>query len=74
VRVTGGSEVICAVVPDAAQRSLLGIGPGVAALAIDRLGCAGEEPVEWRHTLVRADRFSVTARFSAADGYRVGGA
>ena len=28
-------------------------------------GCAGEEPVEWRQTLVRADRFSVTARFSA---------
>src|SRR6478736_6691082 len=70
VRVTGGSEVIRAVVPDAAQRSLLGIGPGVAALAIDRLGCAGEVPVEWRQTLVRADRFSVTARFSAADGYR----
>src|SRR5690242_17010431 len=68
VRVTGGSEVICAVVPDAAQRSLLGIGQGVAALAIDRLGCAGEEPVEWRQTLVRADRVSVTARFSATDG------
>lgn len=74
VRVTGGSEVIRAVVPDAAQRGLLGIGTGVAALAIDRLGCAGDEPVEWRQTLVRADRFSVTARFSATDGYRVGGA
>ena len=34
----------------------------------------GEEPSSRRHTLVRADRFSVTARFSAADGYRVGGA
>ena len=41
VRVTGGSEVIRAVVPDAAQRELLGIGPGVAALAIDRLGLRG---------------------------------
>jgi GntR family transcriptional regulator len=74
VRVTGGSERIRAVVPDEAERRLLGIGPGVAALAIDRLGCAGDQPVEWRHTLVRADRFSVTARFSARDGYRVGGA
>jgi GntR family transcriptional regulator len=73
VRVTGGNEVIRAVVPDAAQRGLLGIGPGVAALAIDRLGCAGDVPVEWRQTLVRADRFSVTARFSATDGYQVGG-
>jgi GntR family transcriptional regulator len=71
VRVTGGSERISAIVPDEAQRRLLGIGPGVAALTIDRLGRAGEQPVEWRQTLVRADRFSVTARFSAADGYRV---
>ena len=47
------------------------IGPGVAAFAIDRLGCAGELPVEWRQTLVRADRFAVTARFSAREGYRM---
>lgn len=72
VRVTGGSERIRAVVPDEAERGLLNIGPGVAAFAIDRLGCAGERPVEWRQTLVRADRFSVTARFSAREGYRVG--
>lgn len=72
VRVTGGSEWIHAVVPNEAERGLLGLGPDVAAFAIDRLGCAGERPVEWRHTLVRADRFSVTARFSAKDGYRVG--
>lgn len=72
VRVTGGSERIRAVVPDAAERGLLGIGPGVAALAIDRIGRAGERPVEWRQTLVRADRFSVTARFSAQGGYQVG--
>ena len=26
---------------------------------IDRLGRAGDRPVEWRQTLVRADRFSV---------------
>ncbi|MCY7340315.1 MAG: GntR family transcriptional regulator [Pseudonocardia sp.] len=73
VRVTGGSERIRAVVPGEAERRLLGVGPGVAALAIDRLGCAGGRPVEWRQTLVRADRFSVTARFSADDGYRVDG-
>lgn len=73
VRVTGGNEWIHAVVPDGAQRRLLGIGAGVAAFAIDRLGCAGERPVEWRQTLVRADRFSLTARFSARDGYRIDG-
>jgi GntR family transcriptional regulator len=73
IRVTGGSERIRAVVPDQAERGLLGIGADVAAFAIDRLGCAGERPVEWRQTLVRADRFSVNARFSAREGYRVDG-
>jgi GntR family transcriptional regulator len=71
VRVSGGSERIRAVVPDAAERELLGIGPDVAAFAIDRIGLAGEAAVEWRHTLVRADRFSVTAHFDARDGYRM---
>lgn len=73
VRVTGGSERIRAVVPGAAERRMLGIEAGVAAFAIDRLGCSGERRVEWRQTLVRADRFAVTARFSARDGYRVDG-
>ncbi|WP_219413159.1 GntR family transcriptional regulator [Pseudonocardia nigra] len=71
VRVTGGSERIRAVVPAPAERELLGVDVGVAAFAIDRLGIAGERPVEWRQTLVRADRFSVTARFSAIEGYRM---
>ena len=56
-----------------AERELLGTGPEVAAFAIDRLGLAGAQAVEWRHTLVRGDRFSVTARFSPAEGYRDGG-
>jgi GntR family transcriptional regulator len=60
------------VVPDEAERELLGTGPEVAAFAIDRLGLAGAQAVEWRHTLVRGDRFSVTARFSPAEGYRMG--
>ena len=71
VRVTGGHEHLRAVVPDEATRELLGTGPDVAAFAIDRLGLAGGEPAEWRHTLVRGDRFSVTARFSPAEGYRM---
>jgi len=74
VRVTGGHENLRAVVPAHAERELLGIGPGVAAFAIDRLGSADGRPVEWRHTVVRGDRFSVTARFSAWQGYRVDGA
>jgi GntR family transcriptional regulator len=74
VRVTGGSERIRAVVPGPGERELLGTGPDAAAFAIDRLGLADGVAVEWRQTLVRADRFSVTARFSAREGYRVEGA
>jgi GntR family transcriptional regulator len=71
VRLEGGEEHIRAVVPTRAERDLLSIGPDVAAFAIDRLGCAAGRPVEWRHTLVRGDRFSVTAEFSARTGYRL---
>lgn len=71
VRLTGGREHLQAVTPTRLQRSLLGLGAGVAALAIDRLGFSRTRPVEWRHTVVRGDRFSVTAEFSAGAGYRL---
>ena len=65
VQFTGGQETHRAVVPTPAERHLLGIADeqSVAALAIERLGCAYGHPVEWRHTLVRGDRFGVTAEF-----------
>jgi GntR family transcriptional regulator len=69
VRLTGGQESIHAVVPTAAQRKLLDIVSGVAAFAIERLGCVHSEPVEWRETLVRGDRFSVVAQWSPRRGY-----
>jgi GntR family transcriptional regulator len=71
VRLHGGWERISAVVPTPAERVLLGIGTRTAAFAIERIGCSHGRPVEWRHTLVRGDRFSVTAQFSPRDGYRV---
>ncbi|MEK6442896.1 GntR family transcriptional regulator [Pseudonocardia sp. T1-2H] len=71
IRVAGGRENIRAVIPTEEERRLLGIGPGVAALAIERLGSSGGVPVEWRHTLVRGDRFTLTAQFSARDGYQM---
>ena len=69
---SGGTEHIRAVLPTPAQRTLLEIDEGVAAFAIDRLGCAGARPVEWRHTVVRGDRFGLSASFSARTGYRLG--
>lgn len=71
IRLTGGREHIVAVIPTKAERAELALPEGVAAFAVDRLGCAGGRPVEWRHTLIRADRFSVTADFSQRGGYRL---
>lgn len=69
VRLTGGSEHLRAVVPTVAERTLLDLNEGVAAFAIDRIGFVGARPIEWRHTLIRADRFTVTAQFAAHTGY-----
>lgn len=71
VRLTGGTEHLHAVVPTDTERRLLGLDGSTAVLVIDRLGCAHGRPVEWRHTLVRGDRFSVRAEFSARTGYRL---
>lgn len=72
LQLTGGSERIRAVVPTRAEQRLLAIDESVAVFVIDRLGCAAGRAVEWRQTLVRADRFTMTAEFAAATGYRLG--
>lgn len=64
IRLTEGQELIRAVVPNAAEQRLLLNSADVAALALDRLGFVGGVPTEWRHTLIRADRFSLTAQFT----------
>ncbi|ABG99944.1 probable transcriptional regulator, GntR family protein (plasmid) [Rhodococcus jostii RHA1] len=69
VRLTGGSEQIRAVVPSTAQHKLLGTTPDVAAMKVERIGTSNGTPVEWRTSLIRGDRFSVLADFSARTGY-----
>lgn len=59
IRLTGGREQIRAVVPTPAEQALLDIPERTAALAIDRIGELRGQPVEWRQTLVRGDRFSL---------------
>lgn len=71
LRLDGGREHIRGVVPTRSEQRLLGIGPSTGALAISRLGYAAGKPVEWRHTLIRGDRFSLLAEFSPRTGYRV---
>lgn len=70
-RLTGGTEVITAVVPVAEHRRLLRIPAGMAAFEVRRMGCLRDQPVEWRETLIRGDRFSVVAEWSAGQGYQM---
>ena len=73
VTLTGGREQLRAVLPTPAEQLMLELPPGVAALAIERLGYDGDRPLEWRHTLVRGDRFAVSAEFARPAGYRLAG-
>lgn len=70
VRPTAGSERVHAVVPDRALGDLLGLGPRQAAFAMERTSHARDEPVEWRETVVRGDRYSFVATWSGS-GRRV---
>lgn len=71
VRLDNGHETIHAVVPTRAEQNQLHCPPDTAAFAINRLGYSRGRPVEWRHTLVRGDRFALTAEFAARFGYRL---
>ena len=71
VRIDGGEEQIVPVVPSREQRRLLGVGPGVAAFSLTRTATAAGRPVEWRHTLVRGDRYSFLATWSPTRAYRL---
>ena len=67
LRLTGSREQVRAVVPRRGERALLHVPAGVALLAVERTGCLHGRPVEHRHTLVRGDRFAVTAQSSGRD-------
>lgn len=69
IRLDHGEETIRAVLPTPAERTHLGMPADRAALSIHRLGYASTRRVEWRHTLVRGDRFALSAETSA--GYRL---
>ena len=70
IRLTGGREQVRAVLPAPASRALLRAPTDTAAFLIERIGCARGRPVEWRSSLVRGDRFTLSADFSPA-GYRL---
>lgn len=55
-----GSERIRPVVPSERDRGTLQLPDGEAAFSIERLTLSGDAtPVEWRHSLVRGDRYTI---------------
>ncbi len=71
IRLNGGRESITALVADAPTRRLLGIKADVAVLAVTRIGCLDGRPLEFRESLIRGDRFSLSAEWPGNAGYRV---
>ena len=65
VRLDAGWERVEPVMPDAIQRRLLGLRPGVPVYGIERLARQGDRPIEWRHGVVRADRFVFVSRWGS---------
>jgi GntR family transcriptional regulator len=58
VVITRAHEVIRAVVLQPEDAVLLGSPGGAPALSVERFGYAGRRLVEWRDSLIRADRFA----------------
>jgi GntR family transcriptional regulator len=63
LRIDSGRERIGVAVADPVRARLLGIAAGDPVFRIDRVGHQDGVPVEWRQTVVRGDRFSLTAAF-----------
>lgn len=65
VVIDSGREDLRAVVADVLVADLLDIEPGTALLSIDRVASAQGQPIEWRRTQVRGDRFTLETSWSA---------
>jgi GntR family transcriptional regulator len=70
VSLAGGRERIRAVIPAEVDRKILEVPADVACFQIERLSSVRSTPLEYRHTVVRADRYSVLAEWSP-QGYTV---
>lgn len=65
LRPTGGWERIRPVIPSRDDRARLRLPARQAALAVERLALAGQQPIEWRESLVRGDRYSFVSEWSS---------
>lgn len=67
VRPDNGWERIAPELPTEVQRQLLMLEAAEPVFAIERLALDGDRPIEWRHSVVRGDRFAFVARWSGGD-------
>jgi GntR family transcriptional regulator len=62
---TQGWERLTPVMPNAADRALLGLRKNDAAFFLERLGSRDGTPIEWRTTTIRGDRYRFVTDWSA---------
>lgn len=70
IRLTGGREQVRAALPTSGERDLLRLPRSAALLVVERTGCVYGRPLEFRHTLVRGDRYAITAAYDSR-GYQL---
>lgn len=63
ISISHAQETVRAVSLDGNQARRLDCAPGTPAFSLERIGYNGERPLEWRKTLARGDRFSVTTTY-----------
>ena len=61
---TAGWERLSPVVPPPSDRTLLDLPSGAAAFSLERVGIHEGNPVEWRTTLIRGDRYRFVSEWS----------
>ena len=65
VRPNAGCERINPKIPTPAERDALRLDDGEAVFSIERIGTVDGDPVEWRVTAIRGDRFTLVADWTA---------
>jgi GntR family transcriptional regulator len=71
IRVDEGRERIRIALADRVRAHLLGIAPGDPVFHVERTGAHRGELVEWRQTVIRGDRSSLTADLGARRGWQL---
>jgi GntR family transcriptional regulator len=61
------TERISPVLPSADDARRLAVGAQLPCFAIERLGSRSDQPLEWRFTLIRGDRFAFVAAWEPGD-------